>query len=284
MANIYYASTASFCVENARELGIPAALLLDKIVRLSKSTPRDDGFCWYTAKQFEEETSLKEDAFLRAKKTLQSHGVVETKNTYIIGTMTKCSHFRLLPQGDSQECETGSKPVVETGSEPVSVNTIKYNEQSRNLASQVSERPAEPLVHAGFAGDQKKKGEAGETQPNPLVESQKCGDPFGGELKATSVRPDKQTKPNKRREFAILSNLYKKYGWRGKPNANEATLLHSALSVGWSPQEVDQMIAWQNTDEFYSKAALVTRLSDSAFKKYDAVRRSEKPTTPKGIW
>lgn len=111
-----YVPSASFDPGNARELGIPAALLLDKILRLQKVTPRSDGFCWYTAKQFEEETSLKKDAFISASNKLEELGIIEKKVTYIIGTMTRATHFRILKVGQTDNHEGRSNPL--------SVNTI----------------------------------------------------------------------------------------------------------------------------------------------------------------
>lgn len=244
MAEIHYASTASFCVENARELGIPAALLLDKIVRLSKSTERKDGFCWYTSKQFEEETSLKKDAFANAAKKLEDAGVVERKVTYIIGTMKKATHFRLLEKS-------------EVRSEPPSTSAVRpaFSEYNKNTIN----------THH-FGGS----------------EMRVVASPFDASTKQiVSVRPSLEQKNDqaaikRRRSFAILKELYDEFGWRGKPNENEAALLTSALDNGYDKESIKSALSWLEAHEFWGSKPVVSKLSDTALKQYDAFSHSQK--------
>ena len=93
------AITASFDVDIANEFGIPAALLLSRIAFLSKYTPREDGFCWRTSEELRDELALGEYQIRDAIKKLTKAEVLEVKNTYIMGTMKKCRHFRVTDKG-----------------------------------------------------------------------------------------------------------------------------------------------------------------------------------------
>ena len=88
--------SASYDVGIAREFGIPSAVLLNKLLYLSKNTTREDGFCWRTAKELEDELGLTRTQQELAIKKLEDAGIIETKNTFIIGTQIKCKHFRVI--------------------------------------------------------------------------------------------------------------------------------------------------------------------------------------------
>lgn len=97
--------TAGFNADVARVYGIIEALLLDTISFYSRGTRRNDGFCWFTTDEFYLKTAVKKDAMARAIKHLVNEGVIEVKNTYIIGTQTKCRHFRIVGEIKSERYE-----------------------------------------------------------------------------------------------------------------------------------------------------------------------------------
>lgn len=94
--------TAGFNADIARVYGIVEALLLDTISFYLRETRRNDGFCWFTIDEFYLKTAVKKDAMARAIKHLVSEGVIEVKNTYIIGTQTKCRHFKIVGEIKSE--------------------------------------------------------------------------------------------------------------------------------------------------------------------------------------
>lgn len=89
-------TSASGCVDVARVYGWPAAILLNKLEYLSRYTTREDGFCFHTAQQLQDELALGEWELRSAVKKLEDAEIIETKNTYKVGTTTKCRHFRVL--------------------------------------------------------------------------------------------------------------------------------------------------------------------------------------------
>lgn len=88
--------SASFDVGIAKKYGINCAVLLNKLMYLSKYTSRQDGYCWKTAMELENELGLTRKQQKLAINKLEEEGILKTKNTYITGTQTKCKHFKLL--------------------------------------------------------------------------------------------------------------------------------------------------------------------------------------------
>lgn len=87
--------SASYDVDMAKAYGLEAAALFNKLVYLSRYSSRDDGFCWKTAKELEDELGISKFQQDRAVKILEKAGLIETKVTYIAGTLTRCKHFKV---------------------------------------------------------------------------------------------------------------------------------------------------------------------------------------------
>lgn len=248
-----FSYTASFCVENARELGIPAALLLDKIVKLCKCTTRTDGFCWYTAKQFEEDTSLKEDAFLRAAHLLEEKGIVERKVTYIVGTMRRATHFRLKMDDESSNgkclnhAQTG---FHEPCSKPVSVNTTNNTTNMRSPANAGSRVIKEEIEQ-----------EENEAQQDLAMQE---SSPFDEETKFVAVGPASGNKANAK-AGVILRKFGEIVGIPVTGNRNkEVHRIKQLLNDGKMEEDILWLAEWTKSDEFYKDASLMSRLSADA--------------------
>lgn len=80
----------------------------------------------------------------------------------------------------------------------------------------------------------------------------------------------------RRRSFAILSGLYTKFGWRGKPTAVEANNLTAALDAGRTVAEIESAIAWMEQHEYWRDKSPKSKLADEPFKQYDAFVRAQK--------
>jgi hypothetical protein len=104
--------SASYDIGIAKELGLASAVLLNKLMYLSKFTPREDGYCWRTQKELEDELGLTRYQQELAIQKLEEAGYIETKNTFIIGTQIKCKHFKLLISSDL--LETSKSEMLET--------------------------------------------------------------------------------------------------------------------------------------------------------------------------
>ena len=100
---IYENISASYDVGVAKKFGINCAVLLNKLNYLCSYTVREDGFCWRTAAELENELGLTRTQQELAIKKLEDAGIIETKNTYIVGTQIKCKHFKVLLKCDLKE-------------------------------------------------------------------------------------------------------------------------------------------------------------------------------------
>ena len=242
--------TASFCVDNARALGLPAAILLDKILRLSRYSTREDGFCWYTAKQFEAETSLKEDSFLRAAKLLEKAGVVERKVTFIQGTTRKATHFRVVKTRNTTERNPAQSGDVETSSER---GSILYPNSTINPPAPAAQQPrpsasASPKEEASFLDEKI---------------------PFDVPIK--SMRQTGRGNSLDRMAFAIAGKIYKQMGITVKPGVKIRNRIKDRLAEGYTEEDMLECVAWCDVDGFYKdQPDPMARLSEHAMAKYMA--------------
>lgn len=120
---------AGYNVELAKQFGITIAIVLNRLVFLHKNTPRDDGFTWQTAKDWEEYTGLSDYQVKKSLDKLASLNIIELKNTYIIGTQIKCRHQRFIMKSETKETlipdskETSKSETKETS---IPVNSIEH--------------------------------------------------------------------------------------------------------------------------------------------------------------
>lgn len=125
--------TAGYNADVARVYGINEALLLDSIEFWMRNSRRKDGYCWFTADEFEVKTAVKRGAMERAVKKLEKLGIIETKNTYIIGTHKKCKHYKIVGDVKSECSETTQSDCIET-TQSESTETIQsVNSSDRTL-------------------------------------------------------------------------------------------------------------------------------------------------------
>ncbi len=128
--------SASYDVDIARKYGVAAAALLNKLIYLSRFSPREDGFCWRTAQEIEDELGITKRQQMTAIEKLEEAGLIETKTTYIQGTMTRCKHFLVkvdlgdeTPLSESDEmCITESNKMSLSESNEMSLSTLINNQ------------------------------------------------------------------------------------------------------------------------------------------------------------
>lgn len=123
--------SASYDVDMARQYGLEAAVLYNKLVYLSRFTNREDGYCWRTAKELEEELGLSKYQQTRAIEILEKAGLIETKVTYITGTTSRAKHFKVT---DSESQETSLSESKETSLSIESKETL-LSESKETLLS-----------------------------------------------------------------------------------------------------------------------------------------------------
>lgn len=183
--------TAGYNADIARVYGINEALLLDAIAFWERHSRRKDGYCWFTAEEFEVKTAIRPSAMKRAIDKLTAAGVIEVKNTYIIGTQIKCRHFKMIQTPKSEVSKVEQSDYAETvqseTAETVqSVNSSKQNSDRTHIAKAMGETPET----------------FGKTEINELFEYWES---------TVGIKISSRVQPNRN----ACNNLIKKYGING---------------------------------------------------------------------
>lgn len=125
--------TAGYNADIARVYGINEALLLDAIAFWGRHSRRKDGYCWFTAEEFEVKTAIKPSAMKRAIDKLTAAGIIEVKNTYIIGTQIKCRHFKIVQTPKSEVSKVEQSDYAETVQSGTTETAQSVNSSDRTL-------------------------------------------------------------------------------------------------------------------------------------------------------
>ncbi len=117
-------------VNLAVEYGLTEAIMLSKIAFWQSLTNSPDGYCWRTAKEIQEETSLTQFQQDRAIKHLKNLGFIDVYREQIPGGNKSCNHFKITDK------EILSKAICLN-----SESKFKFLEftNSRNLNLQIKE-------------------------------------------------------------------------------------------------------------------------------------------------
>ena len=125
--------SASYDVGIAKKYGIQCAVLLNKLLYLSNYSSREDGYCWRTAKELEDELGLTRSQQDLAIKKLVDEGIIEVKNTYIVGTQVKCKHFKIICKSEMQEsCKCDLQESSKSGMQESSKSGMQETYKSVN--------------------------------------------------------------------------------------------------------------------------------------------------------
>lgn len=124
--------SASYDVGIAKKYGLASAILLNKLNYLSTYSTREDGYCWRTAKELEDELGLTRSQQDLAIKKLVEAKIIEVKNTYIEGTQVKCKHFKILKNCKCDLQESCKSEMQESCKSIYSNNNIIKNNINNN--------------------------------------------------------------------------------------------------------------------------------------------------------
>lgn len=302
-----YSLTIAVDANLVRDLGggigaIVAAMLYNIIQYFDEN--KNDGWGEITHTYFEQRTTFKRNSFIRAQEKLIKAGLIEKRVVNRENSLVRVTQFRLSKFINEQSGVSDRHiSVCQTDTPATEVATPIYNYINNNNLT-VLAKPTIPPAPASQAGRnnvsenlanaapaaQRTMGEKEDSvcdhSQSIELEPQKraaAADPFAEPVEGerVSIRPDKTPDSpeahKRKRNFYVLSKFYKYFGWRGKPTAVEAKLIGTALENGWKAVEIGEMLEWQEKDQFYSTATISARLSDNAFKRYDAVIRKQRP-------
>lgn len=274
--------TASFDANLAKIVGIPAAILYNKLSWMSQTDMvKDydpDGWFYYTMNDFCEATGYKKDAYAKAIKQLEEAGFVEKKKKFVHGTSRPCNHFRILKYWElEQKEEIDTLPNRQTVTLPNRKTIIskEISKGSRNpgkattdaIASSVADHPSE---EGGNFSSLSGKDERSEVRGEAQGSGEKGGltnDPFSAPVKdgVVSLKPEGKRKqsPEDIRAWVLVNKVTKVVRDAGFvcPDGNIA--LHSAIkarvkeTVDGKPIDEEMILKVANAyvnakDKFYS--------------------------------
>ena len=203
--------TASFDANLAKIVGIPAAILYNKLSWLSQTDMAKDydpdGWFYYTMNDFCEATGYTKNVYTKAAQTLVDNGFIEKNKRFVSGTAKPCNHYRMLKYWELMQNEgNASTPNVTTAITPNGKTIIsnKISKNSRNpgdattdaTASSVADYPSE---EGGNFSSMSEKDERSEVRGEAQGLSEKGGltnDPFSVPVKdgVVSLKPDGKKK------------------------------------------------------------------------------------------
>lgn len=240
----------------ARQVGVPAAMLYNLLFWTSTSDMAQnydqDGWFYFTAKQFEDKTTFSINTFTKATNALAEAGLIEKKKAYIKGTSVSVCHFRILPQ----HCDAQLTPNVKPGTHTKCETYIK--EENTVRKDRVSP-----------------KGETTELLP------------FGDGIKELSVRPGAKKDKNaaNRRAYAVANEVRKRIGMRGEASVGFKMVVSKWLDAGYGADEMVEAIQMmkQTKDGFHDKLTPLACLSQDSMDWYTQ-HKSKQDKSPKGVW
>ena len=144
--------SAGYNADLAMEVGIIEAIILNRLVYLHRNNSREDGFTWYTSREWKINAGLSDYQVRRAMNRLVDLGYIEVKNTYITGTHIKCRHHRLifnaLTQNEQLDCKETKEPDCKETKEPLIYikHNIKHNIIGTEKSAPEIAQPSKEIV------------------------------------------------------------------------------------------------------------------------------------------
>ena len=246
-------------LEIGKTFGWDAAIFFNKLEYLEHQTKRKDGYCFRTAEEIEEELGIQDKRLRKIIKDLKDAGVIDVKNTYILGTTKKCRHFKILWNSDfiqfnilgkSDKSETSQRDESGTFHRDESVNSsINNSSINNNLSINIDKSFADATL-----ADKKEPTEVRSAVDvdSSLVVNKKTPLPPTAKIQET-VSMDRTAMLKKGNVFnpaayALVANLAKKLGsHEGKPSKKVLIALRSVITS--NPKLVE------NNSELFMKCA-----------------------------
>lgn len=231
-------------LEIGKTFGWDAAILFNKIEYLERQTTRKDGYCFRTAEEIEEELGIQDKRLRKIIKDLKDAGVIDVKNTYILGTTKKCRHFKIRWDSDfiqfnilgkSDKSETSQRDESGTFQKDESVNnSINNSSINNNLSTNVDKSSADATLAVADRNKSAQEQSAVDVDSS-LVVNKKTPLPPTAKIQET-VSIDRTTMLKKGNVFnpaayALVANLAKKLGsHEGKASKKVLIALRSVIT------------------------------------------------------
>lgn len=257
--------TATFDANLAREIGLAPAILYN--ILLWQSTTEivqnydPDGWFYLTAKRFEEMTTYSVNWFTKASNKLAEVGLIEKKKMFRHDCQgVSCLHFRVLKNDwKSYFNEIGITESVRGTHTKCDSNIIEENKK-KNADFTISAKSNEIASSASL----------GENPP--------MDEPFGEEVKRTSVRPSQKDDGGRKCAYAVANNVRKRLQLSGQSTAPYKQLIARWLECGFTEDDiVDANLRQMHAkDGFHETLSPMARLSGDSMDWYREQINKEK--------
>lgn len=261
----------------ARHIGLAAAILYNLLLWQSQSEVVQnydpDGWFYFTAKRFEQLTTYSANWFTKASDKLVKCGLVEKKRMFRHDANgVACLHFRvLITDWKMAFDETQLTQNVMGTHTKCDFNNIE------NKKENISPKSHKCVTDFGDSTKPSACEASSPSAPRP-TSSDKDSLPFDVSERVVSVRPSKVEASKgqaKRRAFAVLGDIYKRFNLKGKPGVVEGKRVQAALEEGWTPDDLMKAVEWAREDDFYGDKVLIAQLSEAALKQYEAAQNAK---------
>ena len=237
-------------LEIGKTFGWDAAIFFNKLEYLEHQTKRKDGYCFRTAEEIEEELGIQDKRLRKIIKDLKDAGVIDVKNTYILGTTKKCRHFKILWDSDfiqfnilgkSDKSETSQRDESGTFQRDESVNSsINNSSINNNLSINIDKSSADATL-----ADKENSSDVVDTSSLLPTQEHTYGHSAKSQETVSMLKKGSVFNPA---AYALVANLAKKLGsHEGKPSKKVLIALRSVITN--NPKLVE------NNSELFMKCA-----------------------------
>lgn len=294
--------TASFDAGLAREVGIPAAILYNQLTWLAGTKMAqdydEDGWFYYTAQDFEEDTTYTKNVFTRATDKLVEAGYIEKKKMYKKNTSISVNHFRFLksykpvsPLEGNQGVTPGGKPIYKKNNKEEKLGFPSGNTDPSPTFSSLSadgdSRPvqkdagvdvkittvdsADQILSAADKAEYNEK--TGELTVDVKVS------PFSGEVKDVKPKKDMVTP----KAFALAKELMPIVDPNDNDVVSTARLIKLALNRGTTPEQLRYVARASRSDDWYYNKPCTTVFRKDGIKDLLAKQKKKEDDNPHGL-
>lgn len=268
--------TASFDVGLAREVGMPAAILYNKLLWLSQTDMvrryNTDGWFYYTAKEFEDATDFTKNTYTAATDRLVKAGYIEKRKRYIDGTSVSVNHFRFLKYYEPNAHEMGKGGSTADGNPYNIVNNKGYKLDFPEPEIPLS--TPQPTAGRSAVADAPADADASFQIPKPYSRQEQEADgsnalsenggsrfapnaggvvnfttPFDGEVK--DVKPKSKVRVSTSKAFGIAKELMGIINPMEKDIASVARNVKSLLAKGYTERDLRLVARLSRSNKYY---------------------------------
>lgn len=268
--------TVGYNAALARLTSIAAASLYNRLCQWTRfKGSLENGWIYYTAKDFAFDTNMSPNTFTKAYRELVEAGLIEQKTTYIRMSRIKACHFRITSKSpidlykerknDEMTNRKFANPIARKNAIPIYTEENTIGTSDFTTSSEISSLPQSTTVGASQP-----------TAARTSTPSQTT--PFGEEVKRRSVRPSQKDDGGRKRAYAVANNVRKRLGLGGQSTPPYKQLIGRWLECGFTEDDIVEANHMQMNanDGFHETLSPMARLSADSMDWYREQKNKDK--------